>query len=101
MRVQSYTINEIKALITPIAREYGVKRLTLFGSYARGEAKPNSDIDFHLGDAGGSWGYFKLCCFRQDLEATLGVRVDVLTTGSMDREVLDAVRKDEVLIFEQ
>jgi predicted nucleotidyltransferase len=52
-------------------------------------------------DAGGSWGYFKLCGFQQDLEACFGVNVDVLTTGTMDQEVLDMVRRDEVVIYEQ
>jgi len=96
-----YTIEDIKAAITPVVRKYGVKQIALFGSYARGEATPTSDIDFHLIDAGGLWGYFKLCGFQQDLEACLGVNVDVLTTGAMDQEVLDMVRRDEVLIYEQ
>ena len=96
-----YTTEEIRRIVEPIAREYGVKRITLFGSYARGEATNKSDIDFHLEDTGGLWGYFKLCGFKQDLEDCLGSSVDVLTTGSMDREVLEAVRKNEVLIFEQ
>ena len=41
-----YTIDEIKSTIRPIAESYGVERIFLFGSYARGEATPTSDIDF-------------------------------------------------------
>ena len=96
-----YATEEIRKIIEPIAREYGIKRLALFGSYARGEATQKSDIDFHLIDTGGLWGYFKLCGFKQELEERLGVNVDVLTTGSMDSEVLENVRRDEVLIYEQ
>jgi len=101
MEKHIYTIDDIKTAISPAVHEYGVKQISIFGSYARGEASPESDIDLHLIDTGGVWGYFKLCGFRQALEALLGVNVDVLTTGSMDSEVLERVRRDEVLIFEQ
>ena len=43
-----YTIEEIKNKSVPIAKKYGVKKLSLFGSYARGEADKNSDLDFFL-----------------------------------------------------
>jgi len=32
MNSRPYTINEIKVAITPVAREYGAKRIALFGS---------------------------------------------------------------------
>jgi len=101
MKKHVRTIDDIKAAIDPVVREYGVKRIALFGSYARGEATPKSDIDFHLIDTGGIWGYFKLCGFKQALENCLGADVDVLTTGSMTGEILEKVQKDEVLVFEQ
>ena len=101
MRGQIYTIEDIMAVIIPVAREYGVKQMTLFGSYARGDATAKSDIDFHLIDTVDLWGYVKLCGFRQELEDRLGVGVDVLTSGAMDNDVLEMVRRDEVLIFEQ
>ncbi len=40
----SYTIDEIKNKTIPIAKAYGISRMSLFGSYARGEAKENSDV---------------------------------------------------------
>ena len=40
-----YTIDQLRAITVPIAASYGVKRLSLFGSYARGEATETSDID--------------------------------------------------------
>lgn len=41
-----YTIEEIRAKAMPIAIRYGVDALSLFGSYARGEADEKSDLDF-------------------------------------------------------
>ena len=40
-----YTITEIKNRIISIAEEYGVDSMSLFGSYARGEATEDSDVD--------------------------------------------------------
>ena len=39
------TIEEIKKAVIPIRERYGVERLSLFGSYARGEADEKSDVD--------------------------------------------------------
>ncbi|MBR1805506.1 MAG: nucleotidyltransferase domain-containing protein [Selenomonadaceae bacterium] len=44
-----YTIDEIRRNVTPIAKKYGVKKLSLFGSYARGETDDKSDVDL-IGD---------------------------------------------------
>ncbi len=41
-----YSIEEIKRIVTPIALKYDVDRVFLFGSYARGEAHEQSDLDF-------------------------------------------------------
>lgn len=43
-----YTIDEIKDKIIPIAEQYNLSKVYLFGSYARGEADENSDIDIAL-----------------------------------------------------
>ena len=43
-----YTIDEIKAKIIPIAKQYNLSNVYLFGSYARGEEDENSDIDIAL-----------------------------------------------------
>lgn len=41
-----FTIKDIENLVQPIAEKYKVKAIYLFGSYARGEADENSDLDF-------------------------------------------------------
>ena len=39
-----YTIEEIQTKAIPIAKSYGIKKMSLFGSYARGEANDESDV---------------------------------------------------------
>ena len=38
-------ITTIRKIITPIARSFGIKRVYLFGSYAKGNANASSDVD--------------------------------------------------------
>ena len=42
------TIEEIKNRIKPIAKTYGIDKISLFGSYAKGEANEESDVDFYI-----------------------------------------------------
>ncbi|MCL2299945.1 MAG: nucleotidyltransferase domain-containing protein [Firmicutes bacterium] len=46
-----YEIEEIKRRLTPVFQRYGVRKAVLFGSYAKGEARPVSDVDI-LVDSG-------------------------------------------------
>ena len=100
MRDKPYTVAEIQQRIQPVAQRYGVERVLLFGSYARGDAKQNSDIDLRI-DSGAIRGYFQLAGFHRELEEALAMSVDVLTTGSLEDAFLTRISKEEVLLYEQ
>ena len=93
-----YTLDEIKSIAAPIARQYGVAAMYLFGSYARGDMTNGSDIDLRI-DKGSIRG-FQLAGLLLDLEDSLGVPVDLVPTTSLDPRFLDSIRKDEVLLYE-
>ncbi len=93
-----YTIEEIKSIVFPIARAHDVDRIYLFGSYARGEATANSDVDLRV-DKGRLKGLFALGALYADLEEGLGKKLDLLTTGSLDHTFLQAIAQEEVLIY--
>ena len=94
-----YTIEKIKEIVTPIARRFGVDRMWLFGSYARGDFNLKSDLDFRV-DMQRPCGYFKLAGFYNALEEALGMRVDLLPTDSIDDDLFAVISKDEVIIYE-
>ena len=93
-----YSIDEIKAIVTPIAASYEVERIYLFGSYARGEATESSDIDLRV-DKGQLKGLIALGALYADLEDGLGKQLDLLTTGSLYKDFLNRIAKEEVLIY--
>lgn len=93
------SIEDIKRAVNKLASEYGVERVYLFGSYARGDAKPDSDVDLRI-DKGELKGLFQLSGFYLDLEEALNINVDVLTTDSLDNNFLEKISKEEIMIYE-
>ena len=95
-----YTIDEIRAKAVPIAKKYGVKRLSLFGSYARGEADAQSDLDFFY-DADDSKvkSLFDYMDIVEDLESEFKCHVDLVEDGISDKNFLAEIKNDEVLLY--
>jgi predicted nucleotidyltransferase len=94
-----YSIEEISNLVTPVARSYGAASVSIFGSYARGDATTQSDIDFLL-DEGGIDDYFVLSAFSRELQEKFAIPIDVLTAGSLDREFLTRIKEEEIPVYE-
>lgn len=93
------TLSEIQSIVTQLAKQYGAERIYLFGSYARGDMTNSSDIDLRI-DKGSIRG-FQLGGLLLDLEASLGVPVNLVPTPSLDKRFLDAIRDDEILLYEE
>ena len=89
----------IKEIISPIASEYGVKAVYLFGSYARNQATASSDYDFYI-DKGAIRNLFQMAGFRLALEKALQIPVDIVTNGVRDMKLLSEIEKDKVLLYE-
>ena len=75
------TIKQIKDRIKPIVEKHGINNVYLFGSYARGEANRNSDVDIYC-DSGDIDSLWKHSAFQDELAKALGKDVDVITIGS-------------------
>lgn len=70
-----YSTNELRDLIVPLVRKYGMRGARLFGSYARG-ADASSDIDVLL-DGDGGFRSLSVYALSEDLRASSGKDVDV------------------------
>ena len=93
-----YTIEELRKIITPIAQAHGLRSVSLFGSYSKGTARRDSDVDLKI-EKGSVMSLFQLCGLRLDIEDALRVPVDLVTIDSSDRDFLDLIAKDEVLLY--
>lgn len=93
------TIEQIKKAVTKIGKKYGIKNAYLFGSYARGEAKDDSDVDIII-DGGKIRTMFELSGFRLELIEELGgTEVDVVTTDGAKPKFFDLIKKDRVRLY--
>jgi len=90
------TINQIKSKIKIILKKHNIVRAGIFGSYARGEQKKNSDIDILIEPPRGmGLGFIEL---KLELEKELGKKVDLLTYKSINPHIKEYILKDEVKI---
>ena len=93
-----YSIEEIRAIAAPIAERHGVNALYLFGSYARGEATPSSDMDFRI-EKEQRFSLFQLAALQLDLEKNFQKSLDVLTTQMLSPQFLSGIQPEEVLVY--
>lgn len=93
-----YALDEIRRIAGEIAKRHGVERMFLFGSYARGDAKPGSDLDFRI-DKGRIHGLFALGGLYADLKDAFDLPVDLPTTDSLDEHFRCEIASEEVQIY--
>ena len=96
--VNPISARPFRSIAEPIAQRYDIAALYLFGSYARGEATPQSDLDFRV-DRGNMTDLLELGGLYSDLEAGFQKKLDVLTTQMLSPDFLARTRAEEVLIY--
>lgn len=86
--------------IIRIANDNGIKSVRLFGSVARDQENPNSDIDF-LVEFEQDRSLFDLVRFKQLLKEHLGKEVDVVTENSLHAEIRQQILSEAIDIWKQ
>ena len=99
-----YSIDEIVRIVAPIAMKYDVDRVFLFGSYARGEANSDSDIDFII-EKGRLRG-LQIAGMLGDLQDSFCKGIDLLTTNGVTKQAgkfsfKQRIEGDMVVVYEQ
>jgi hypothetical protein len=82
----SEALEKHRASIRQAASRYGLANPRVFGSTARGDDTDDSDLDL-LVDKGERTTLFDLGGLAEDLQALLGVRVDVVTSNALHRRI--------------
>ena len=79
-----YTLDEIAERIAPVAKKYNIPKVYIFGSYARGEANPDSDVDLMI-EVGTLHG-LEVIGALEEFKNVLKKPVDLITTRSLTQE---------------
>ena len=81
--------------IERIARRFGARNVRVFGSRARGDASPASDVDLLVEMEPGR-SLLDLIGLEQELRGVLGVEIDVLTPDSISPYLRDQIEREAV-----
>ena len=93
-------VDYIKSVVKDIAKQYGVKRVFLFGSYAKNTATVESDLDLII-EKGRPMSLLDLSGMRMQVEDQLKIPVDLLTTEGAKGKLSNDILETEVLIYEE
>lgn len=93
------TIDEIKEKSKSIFMLYPVKKVTLFGSYAKGTQDTDSDIDFLIKDSDIS--ILATSNLKEQLSSVLNKKVDILSESDLSDVFLFLIRDEEVVVYEK
>ena len=93
--------SDISTAVSRVLACYDVREAYLFGSFARGEQTPDSDIDLRL-VCGNTMTFGALYELSHELEKELGRKVDILTNplGHMRPAVRKSIEQEEMLVYE-
>ena len=91
-----YTMEEITDIVAPVARRYGVERIYVFGSYAKGTADEYSDVDFLIypGQVKG----LRYGELYTDLSEALEKGIDIVS-NKVDVDFKESIRNHMVLVY--
>ena len=89
------TLNEKREEILRVAALHGARNVRIFGSVARGDAGPDSDLDV-LVDMEPGRSLFDMGGLLTDLQELLGCHVDVVTEKGLRERIRDRVLKEAV-----
>ncbi|MBI3695370.1 MAG: nucleotidyltransferase family protein [Acidobacteria bacterium] len=88
-------LREKRQEIYRIAADHGARNLRVFGSFARGDAGPASDVDLLVDTATKTSSWFPAGLIV-DLEDLLGCRVDVVTEKGLNPLIRERVLREAV-----
>ena len=90
-------VDEIKKKITPILKKYKVTRAGVFGSYARGEQKQNSDVDILI-EIGDCADLVELIRLKKLIEKKINKKIDLVEYGNIRKEIKENILNEEISI---
>ena len=86
-------------LIVSRLEKHGVRKIAVFGSYARGDVHPKSDIDLIV-EFSGRKSLLDIVRIERELFEELGIKIDLLTEKSISPYLIDNIKKEMVVLYQ-
>jgi predicted nucleotidyltransferase len=95
---------DLQTKVAPLLKPYA-RRVSVFGSYARGDETPQSDIDLLMALKPAAQrpplGLFEVIRLEKELEKRLGRAVDLVTEEGLSSRIKASVEKEKVVLYEE
>jgi hypothetical protein len=86
--------------VTEICKRYGVRELAVFGSAARGDLRPDSDVDVLVDfEPDARIGLVKFASLSEELESLVGRKVDLVTKTGLKQRVRSEILGEAQLVY--
>ena len=95
------TLEDIAINTRPIFEKYGIKYAGVFGSYARGEARPDSDVDILVSFGDQIFTLLDLVSFKEEISEQLKKSVDIVSDRAIVPYFREYIYRDLKPIYEQ
>ncbi len=92
------TIEALKPQLLPILKQFGVTKAAVFGSFARNEAGPESDLDL-LFQPPSKFTLFDLFKLEDAIKEKVKREVDLAVYGTLRKQITDKVMREAVDIL--
>lgn len=95
------TVEQIRTVVADYFRDKPVKKVWLFGSYARGEAREDSDVDLLVEidyERPTGWGHYY---WSDELSEYFKTKVDVVSFGGLSKYIGPFILAERTLIYEE
>jgi uncharacterized protein len=91
-------VEDIESRVISVLRRHGVKKAGLFGSYVRGEAGKESDIDI-LVEVDDDKSLLDFAGIKVEIEESIGKKVDLVEYSTIKPVLRDKILKEQVIII--
>lgn len=90
---------QMENTLISILKKHDADRIGIFGSRARGDDRPDSDLDV-LVDFNKTKSLLALVSIEQELSETLGIKVDLLTEGAISPHLIDRIKAELKVVYQ-
>jgi predicted nucleotidyltransferase len=95
------TTDDIKTIVTDYFKDKPVRKVWLFGSYARGEADENCDLDVLVDLDRSAYVGLQFFGWNEILRQIVNKKVDVTSFDAVNKRLLPYIQRDMTLIYER